>query len=160
MRLAGLFAVLAITAAGSGCSLVYMGIHDIDTETKSELTHHRLASRAQKQAKAAWQDVVQATPGAAFSADYRCGFLSGYVRAVWWGPEDPPVIPPRVYWSPRYQNTDGRQAIEDWNMGFRHGVGMAEQTGAASSMKLPGPQSSSSPPHAAAGQAPGDSALT
>lgn len=150
MRFIRLLAILGIAAAGHGCSLMYLGTSDIVGEAKMALTHHQLARRARQQAQAAWQEVNGS--GVAFSKDYERGFQDGFVRAVWWGSEEAPVIPPGGYWSARYQNPDGHQAMADWAQGFRHGVRVALQTGAALSVKLPGPEPHAGPAVAHVGE--------
>jgi hypothetical protein len=142
MRCLPLLAFLGLSTAAQGCSLIYTGTSDIAAETKTALTRHQLAKRARKQAKAAWQLV--AAKGS-YSKDYEGGFKAGFVRAAWWGTEDPPVIPPKSYWSAGYQSPEGHQAIADWDDGFRLGMSVATQTGAALSVKLPSPDLPSSP---------------
>jgi hypothetical protein len=131
--------LLGISAAGQGCSLVYSGTSDIVGETKLALIHQQLHHRARQQADAAWEELSAAHSGVALSKDYERGFKDGYVRTVWWGPEEAPVIPPSGYWSAGYQSPEGHQAIADWAEGFRRGVSVALQSGAAMSLKLPSP---------------------
>lgn len=138
MRWFRLLALLG-AAAAPGCNLIYSGTSGVAGEVKIAVTHHHLVQRARQQAKAAWKEVIVANPSATLTEDFARGFEDGYVRTVWWGPEDSPIVPPSEYWSAHYQNAKGRQAIAQWIEGFRHGVKVAQETGMALSVKLPGP---------------------
>src|SRR5262249_1300003 len=134
-----------LSTAGEGCSLIQSGTSDIVSEAHTALTRQQLSWRANKQAEAAWPTVAAESTGVS-SKHYESGFKDGFVRAAWWGAEvEPPVIPPSTYWSASYQSPEGYQAIADWNNGFRHGVRIATQTGAALSVKLPSPNLPSGP---------------
>ncbi|MBY0526632.1 MAG: hypothetical protein K2R98_24765 [Gemmataceae bacterium] len=139
MQLTRLLAILAISLTGHGCSLVSAGTSSTVGEARIALTHHQLHHRARQQAEAAWTEFAASSQGASYSKDYERGFKDGFVRTVWWGPEEAPIIPPSGYWAAQYQGTTGHQAIADWAEGFRRGVSVALQTGASMSLKLPSP---------------------
>jgi hypothetical protein len=141
-------ASFVIVALGQGCSLVCLGTSGVAGEARLSLIHKQLHSRARQLADQAW-DELRSTDSVALSKDYERGFKDGFVRTVWWGPEETPVIPPSGYWSARYQSPEGHQAIADWAEGFRRGVGVALQSGAALSLKLPGSESQTGPAGAA-----------
>jgi hypothetical protein len=145
MRFSRLMASLVIAAVGPGCSLVCLGTSGVAGEARLSLIHKQLHSRARQLADQAWEELRSTDSAVAQSEDYERGFKDGFVRTVWWGPEEAPVVPPSGYWSARYQSPEGHQAIADWAEGFRRGVSVALQSGAAMSLKLPSSTSQTLP---------------
>jgi hypothetical protein len=139
MRFIRLLAILGVCATGPGCGLVGTGTSTLVGETKLALIHHQLLCRARQQADEAWAK-VSGRARTAYSKDYERGFKDGFVRTVWWGPEEAPVVPPSGYWSARYRGREGEAAVADWAEGFRNGVSAALQNGASLSVKLPAPE--------------------
>jgi hypothetical protein len=64
------------------------------------------------------------------ASDYGRGWKEGYLCVTRGGTGHMPSLPPRRYWSPKYQTPRGQQAIASWNAGFQDGVIAAERRGA------------------------------
>jgi hypothetical protein len=58
------------------------------------------------------------------------GFRDGYVSVASGGNGCPPAMPPRKFWSWRYQNPEGQAQIAAWWEGFPYGAKAAEEDGA------------------------------
>ena len=73
-----------------------------------------------------------------FSADYQLGFIDGFVDFLEaGGTGNPPPMPPRRYWKPKYQNPAGYQCTQDWFLGFQHGTGAARASNYRSFVTVP-----------------------
>ncbi len=123
----------AILLLGSGCSMLESGARTLFTEPceyagcvddcTARLNHQIRASHV-------WAEIQQGTPGQPFSEDYANGFKEGYADYLYaGGTGQPPPLPPRKYWATRYATWEGRQAVQDWFAGFRHGAMLAQETG-------------------------------
>jgi hypothetical protein len=115
--------------------------------------------RDRKLAENAWQGVAGCSPHPAYAPDYERGFKDGFADYLYaGGTGEPPPLPPRDYWELRYKSPEGRQAVEDWFAGFRHGAAAARASGfrqfvtVPASVPPPGPPGA--PPAAAVGGAP------
>jgi hypothetical protein len=59
-------------------------------------------------------------------ADYAGGFVSGFVDFVrLGGVGEPPPVPPREYWEIAARAGNGKQRVEQWFDGYRHGARVA-----------------------------------
>ena len=65
-----------------------------------------------------------------FPDDFEEGFRDGYAAAGQGGDGCPPPVPPRKYWSWKYQTPEGQGKVSAWYAGFPHGARAAEQDGA------------------------------
>ena len=63
------------------------------------------------------------------SSPFRDGFLEGYHEILQGGDGCLPVVPPKRYWSWRYQSAGGQAAVSDWFNGFSAGVAAAKEDG-------------------------------
>lgn len=63
------------------------------------------------------------------SHHYARGWKRGYYDVSTGSCGQPPAVPPAKYWSARYQDPDGQQAVDDWYRGYQCGVIAAEQCG-------------------------------
>jgi hypothetical protein len=81
-------------------------------------------------AAVAWADFQTDNPEHADSVDFANGFKQSFADYLDAG-EDYclPSLPPQKYWKTRYQNPEGRSAIELWFAGFRAGVAAAKASG-------------------------------
>jgi len=85
----------------------------------------------------AWKH-IQEMDDHPYSEDYVCGFISGYVDYLDAGGNgEPPAMPPDRYQSFKYKSPQGQKAILDWFAGFRHGAGMARESGMRELIVLP-----------------------
>jgi hypothetical protein len=73
-----------------------------------------------------------------YSADYEKGFKSGYIDQLDANALlSPPAIPPKHYWSARYQTAEGHQAIHDWYLGYQNGAHAARASGRRDLIAVP-----------------------
>ncbi len=74
-------------------------------------------------AKQVWAEVAAGSDAESYSKHYMRGFIDGFADYLYrGGTGEAPLVPPRDYWRLGYQTAAGKQAIEDWFAGFRHGV--------------------------------------
>jgi len=100
-------------------------------------------------AEASWKKTCEAHPEERYSPDYARGFVDGFEDYLYAGGNgEPPPVPPRDYWKPKYESPEGRKAVQDWFAGFRHGVLEARLNGYRQLVLVP----ASSPPMSAATQ--------
>jgi hypothetical protein len=72
-----------------------------------------------------------------FHHDFRAGWERGYFDVSTGKSGDSPVLPPKKYWSPRYQTPEGSQAIEAWYQGYQQGSIAGDQDGFGTRHALP-----------------------
>ncbi len=65
------------------------------------------------------------------------GFLEGYHDMLQGGDGCPPVVPPRRYWSWKYQSAGGQGAVSDWFNGYSAGVAAAKEDGLSNLCRIP-----------------------
>jgi len=58
-------------------------------------------------------------------ADYSKGWKAGYLDVLTGGTGQPPLIPPRCYWSPSQVTKHGDEKRHEWYLGFQDGAMMA-----------------------------------
>lgn len=69
-----------------------------------------------------WYEVSGGCPDD-FSEHYSRGFIDGFADYMYRGGEgEAPLLPPRDYWNLGYESPAGRQHIQEWYEGFRHGA--------------------------------------
>jgi hypothetical protein len=139
-------ATLALLPALSGCNIAHYASHNLINDPILESHRIKLRHRLRADARDAWKQECQSTPGADFSAAYRDGFLDGFVDNLDnGGPPQPPVAPPTRY---RRKVDDftpaGQQAERDYLAGFQRGAEVAFHSGCRQAllveMALPGPK--------------------
>lgn len=65
------------------------------------------------------------------------GFLEGYHDMLQGGDGCLPVVPPRRYWSWKYQSAGGQGAVSDWFNGYSAGVAAAKEDGLSNLSRIP-----------------------
>ena len=81
-------------------------------------------------ASEAWGTTYHSVAGDGITTDFRRGFFDGFADYCYAGGSgEPPLVPPRYFWSIRYRNDAGDQRIEDWRRGFRLGTQAANEGG-------------------------------
>lgn len=80
----------------------------------------------------AWHEHQELAADQRFPNDFEAGFLDGYAAAGEGGDGCPPPLPPRKYWSWKYQTPEGQGKVAAWYAGWPHGARAAEEDGAAS----------------------------
>ncbi len=131
--------LLLFSLCTAGCSLVsethrvfFLAKRTVDLEPKRfpyfrNAKFTRLRNRAL--AKQVWGEIAAESPEP-FSEHYSQGFVSGFADYLYRGGSgDAPPIPPRSYWHMGYQSPEGKQAIQDWYDGFRHGSQECQASG-------------------------------
>jgi hypothetical protein len=121
---------------GPGCSFVHMIKLNIIHEPLLCIDEKIIIERHERLARLAWEEMVRQY-GCQFSADYRDGFLDGFVDYLTYGGcpqmtgETPlvPAVPPPKYRRAKAMSPAGLQAAEEWFMGFRHGSNTAMASG-------------------------------
>jgi hypothetical protein len=71
------------------------------------------------------------------SGPFRDGFLEGYHDMLQGADGCLPVVPPRRYWSWKYQSAGGQGAVSDWFNGYSAGVTAAKEDGLANISRVP-----------------------
>lgn len=61
---------------------------------------------------------------------FGAGFRAGYISVASGGNGCTPALPPREYWSWKYQTPEGQGKVAAWFSGFPHGARAAEEDGA------------------------------
>ena len=133
MHVHRLFCVVAlvVTVSFSGCALTHetgrvfrLAKRTVQIEPRfyEYIKSDRVAQReARLLAEQAWGEIAHAVPNA--SPDYENGFTEGFADYLYRGGSgEPPLVPPRGYWSLRFLNPQGKMVVEEWFAGFRHGA--------------------------------------
>ena len=77
----------------------------------------------------AWHENQELAADQRFPGDFEAGFLDGYAAAGQGSDGCPPPIPPRKYWSWKYQTPEGQGKVAAWYAGWPHGARAAEEDG-------------------------------
>jgi hypothetical protein len=132
--------LLSLVCGATGCSLIENAAHTLVldpihfcTYPDRYFAHHRHLQMADT----TWVRIVQANPSESYSMDYGYGFRDGFADYLDAGPGNIPALPPRRYWTGRYQSPQGHQAILDWYDGFAHGARVAAASGYRQFVTLP-----------------------
>ena len=101
------------------------------------LAESRQVAVNRERASQAWKFAPERRAGSPISDDYADGWKEGYFDVANGGSGQVPVVPPRQYWRPKFQNNEGQQQISDWFAGFRTGAGAALACNAGSWNSIP-----------------------
>lgn len=124
-------ALFVLSMTGSGCALMQDGARNAYWTLKKPIEEHREKERNRRWADTAWQQVCKSGAPGKPSEDYALGFKAGFAEFLFRGGDgEPPLMPPLRYRDIRYQNEQGYSAVQDWFAGYRHGSGMARDSGA------------------------------
>lgn len=93
--------------------------------------------RAKWLAEKAWWSLESYYDTVPHEPHFAKGFKKGYADVVFGRSGRQPALPPRSYWSPRYQTPEGRHKIHTWFDGYSHGALAAEQDGVAGLGRIP-----------------------
>jgi hypothetical protein len=114
-----------LVAAGGGCSML-QGVRDYaqyNDDTDSFVVGWRNYVWANK----AWHARKAYYAGEAQLNDFGEGFRAGYRDVAFGGNGCPPALPPRGYWSWKYQSPEGQAKMAAWFSGYPHGARAAEE---------------------------------
>lgn len=80
-------------------------------------------------AKRAYNRRVAQMPVGRFESSFRDGFIDGYHSVAQGGNGCQPAMPPRKYWSWKYQTAEGQCKVQAWFQGWSYGAKAAEEDG-------------------------------
>ncbi len=123
-----LAACLAAVPWAIGCSAV-QGVREHiaynDTVNDFALSWRNSAWASQAWHMRKWQFIDQP-----YFRDFGEGFRAGYIDVASGGNGCTPALPPRKYWTWRYQTAEGQAKVAAWFAGYPHGARAAEEDGA------------------------------
>lgn len=68
-------------------------------------------------------------PATRYPDSFREGFIAGYHDVAKGGKGCPPAVPPRRFWSWKYQTAEGQAKVNEWFAGYPYGAKAAEEDG-------------------------------
>lgn len=130
-----MLSVCALVAAGGGCSMLqgvqdYVDYNDLTDDFVVGWRNYVWANRAWSARKAVHACEPQ-------FADFGEGFRAGYRDVAAGGNGCPPALPPRQYWSWKFQSPEGQAKIAAWFAGYPHGAKAADEDGAGNWRQIP-----------------------
>lgn len=150
MRWKSVALVGAAWPAVAGCNIVHNAAHNIANEPQVVCTQHGIEHDLRKQARGAWQEVRGEYPRRAFTAEFRDGFLDGFVDYLdRGGNASLPAVPPVKYTRhKKYFTEEGQCLVKDYFLGFKYGQEIAIATGKRQFLTVPVllPKQPSGPP--------------
>ena len=87
-------------------------------------------------ARQAWHEQKYQFAGHQELGAFGEGFRDGYVSVASGGGSCPPAVPPRKYWSWKYQTPEGQCKVAAWFEGFSYGAQAAESDGAGNFQQI------------------------
>ena len=78
-------------------------------------------------ARQAWAERSSCFEGEPQLGSFGAGFRAGYTSVASGGNGCPPAVPPRKYWTWKYQTPEGQAKVAAWFSGFPHGAQAAEE---------------------------------
>jgi hypothetical protein len=140
----------ALGPAAAGCH--FAGIADRHPAHDPPAAPVGLDHDLRASARAAWREVRAEYPRRAFSAEFRDGFLDGYVDYLDRGGDGVlPAVPPARYTQhKKYFTPDGQCLVKEYFLGFKYGQDVAVATGRRQYLTVPVllPQPADAPPAA------------
>lgn len=134
-RVLWMLAACVLLATSGGCSML-QGARDYvqyNDDTDSFVVGWRNYVWANK----AWHARKGYYAGEQYVEDFGEGFRSGYRDAAWGSNGCPPPLPPRKYWSWKYQSPEGQAKMAAWFSGYPHGARAAEEECAGNWRQIP-----------------------
>lgn len=120
--------LLGLTLVCSGCSLT-QGLNNA-IAYNDPCNDFVMGWRNSVWASQAWHNQKQYFAGHAELRAFGAGFRDGYQSVASGGNGCPPPLPPRQYWSWKYQTAEGQCKVAAWFEGYGYGAAAAEQDGA------------------------------
>lgn len=124
-----LLLALVATLSSTGCTLFrgineYVAYNDACDEFVLNWRNHVWSWQA-------WRARMHQFAGQPQFFSFGEGFRDGYQEVASGGDGCPPAIPPRRFWSYRYQSPEGQAKVAAWFAGYPYGVQAAREDGAA-----------------------------
>ncbi|HVL13151.1 MAG TPA: hypothetical protein VM529_11335 [Gemmata sp.] len=134
----------------AGCNLAQEAGRNIVNEPLVVHTQRSITRDLRSDARAAWREVRADYPRRAFTAEFRDGFLDGYVDYLDRGGNGSlPAVPPEKYTRhKKYFTEEGQCLVKDYFLGFKYGQEIAIATGKRQFLTVPVllPQEPPNPP--------------
>lgn len=135
LRALWVLAAFLLVGAGGGCSMLqgvrdYVQYNDCTDDLVVGWRNYVWANNAWHARKAQFACQSQLR-------DFGGGFRAGYRDVAAGSNGCPPPLPPREYWSWKYQSPEGQAKIAAWFAGYPHGARAAEEDGAGNWRQIP-----------------------
>ena len=131
MRPALALSLFGLSILCSGCALFEDANRNLIGAVTTPFEMHKEIARNKRWAETAWQKSCMNSGSRQFSSDYAQGFKDGYAEYLFRGGDgEPPLLAPLRYRNLSHQTPEGYLAAEEWFAGYRHGAGVAHDTGA------------------------------
>ncbi|KAA5538888.1 hypothetical protein FYK55_25975 [Roseiconus nitratireducens] len=118
-----------ILSNATGC-MVVDGVHRYVKQANC-LDDFVISHRNRAMAAKAWYREKECHCNQAYLAEFKEGFLQGYIDVATGADGCVPAIAPSQYWGWRYQSADGQAAVNAWFAGYPLGAKAAEEDGVA-----------------------------
>jgi len=132
-----------------GCNLARNAARTLINEPQVVHTQNGIEHELRRAGRAAWAEVREEYPRKAFTAEFRDGFLDGYVDYLDRGGNGSlPAVPPSKYTrNKKYFTEDGQCLLKDYFLGFKYGQEIAIATNKRQFLTVPVliPQQASGP---------------
>ncbi len=134
-RLVPLVLLVLLAAVGlTGCSIGQsIGNYLAYNDTQNDFV---MGWRNRVWARQAWHEQKHQFAGHQQFRAFGEGFRAGYVNVASGGNGCPPAVPPRKYWSWKYQTPEGQCKVAAWFEGFTYGAQAAESDGAGNFQQI------------------------
>jgi len=134
-RAMGMLSACVLVAVGGGCSALqgvrdYAQYNDVTDDFVVGWRNYAWANKAWHARKGYHACEPQLH-------DFGEGFRAGYRDVAAGSNGCPPPLPPRQYWSWKYQNPEGQAKTGAWFAGYPHGAKAAEEDGAGNWREIP-----------------------
>jgi hypothetical protein len=120
--------LLALCLACSGCALT-QGVNNY-LEYNDDCNDFVMGWRNEVWARQAWHEQKHYFDGHQEQGAFGAGFRDGYADVASGANGCPPPVPPRKYWTWKYQTPEGQCKVAAWFEGYPHGARAAEEHGA------------------------------
>ncbi|MCE9562783.1 MAG: hypothetical protein K8U57_12120 [Planctomycetes bacterium] len=129
----------ALTPTALGCSVVKYASQTIVNEPSVVHNQVGIEHKLRSQARSLWREVRTQYPRRAFTAEFRDGFLDGYVDYLDRGGNGsiPAVPPPKYTRHKKYFTENGQCLVKDYFLGFKYGQDIAIATGKRQFLTVP-----------------------
>jgi hypothetical protein len=128
LRLLAVTTIALAIGGSTGCT-VSQGIQN-SLAYNDAMNDFVLGWRNESWAKRTWREKRPEYGNQPFLDDFGKGFVDGYIAAAAGGAQCSPALPPRRYWSWKYQTAEGQGKTAAWYAGYPLGAQAAEEEGA------------------------------
>jgi hypothetical protein len=119
--------ILFMGSQFAGCTVVTGIKNYVDYNT--ECDNLVIGWRDHIYSRRAFNRRINQMPATQYPESFRDGFIAGYHDVAKGGKGCPPAIPPRRYWSWKYQTAEGQCKVNEWFAGYPYGAKAAEEDG-------------------------------